>query len=408
MNRQAEISKSIASILPDEVNLVSLTQLASLWSNYGHIYRLKLSRSSDNDSCYPESIILKSIHPPPLSPGSNPSESHRRKLLSYDVEEYFYRNLSSFLSPSKCKVAKCYSNIVTDERSSNGNNLLLEDLSVVYPFEANGSLGKEGTEAVLTWLASFHGTYFLIQHHQTVKGQKIILPLIPAPLLVDKNALNRAEGLWKRGTYWYLETRREEMADIDANEHDWLLPWIEKVDDAIEKEIEKYGTLLHGDVKGANIVFNRPPYPHRQNRTKHTKSHSKSSTTQDDPLRCALYDFQYVGLGLPVHDLVYFLGTSIESSLLKSPSSEMELLKFYHAAFLEGINETHVTVAKGPGEIVYPFEVLLKHWDLAIVDWYRFMAGWGFWGNDVWVTRRAKDIVRKWEKEPDKSLDVLK
>ena len=32
-------------------------------------------------------------------------------------------------------------------------------------------------------------------------------------------------------------------------------------------------------------------------------------------------------------------------------------------------------------------------WELSILDWYRFMAGWGFWGNDGWVERRARGIV---------------
>jgi hypothetical protein len=44
----------------------------------------------------------------------------------------------------------------------------------------------------------------------------------------------------------------------------------------------------------------------------------------------------------------------------------------------------------------YTFETLWMHWELAIVDWYRFMAGWGFWGNDSWIARRAKEITTEW------------
>ena len=146
-----------------------------------------------------------------------------------------------------------------------------------------------------------------------------------------------------------------------------------QVDAAINREIQTYGTLLHGDAKGANIVFNRDPYGHRK---------ANPSAGDAEPLRCALYDLQYVGRGLLTHDLVYFLGTSVQSSLLTS-TSEQELLETYLLYFNEGVAE----------EDRYEFDVLWKHWELSIMDWYRFMAGWGFWGNDRWVTRRARDIA---------------
>lgn len=150
------------------------------------------------------------------------------------------------------------------------------------------------------------------------------------------------------------------------------------------KEVRDYGTLLHGDVKGANILFDRDPYGHRKGR-----SHGKQieeGVASSSPLRCALYDLQYVGLGLATYDLVYFLGTSVDSSLL-TPASEKELLEtylgFFHAS----------TAGNATDSTLYTFDMLCKHWELAIVDWYRFMAGWGFWGNDRWVERRARQIV---------------
>ena len=168
-----------------------------------------------------------------------------------------------------------------------------------------------------------------------------------------------------------------------------------QVNDAIEREIKQYGTLVHGDVKGANIVFNRDVYPRRISKVKKT-AHKKGGDSAAVPLKCALYDLQYVGLGLPALDLVYFLGTSVESSLL-SPESEKELLQTYHAAFM------HLS-AHASDLPVYDFDTFWKHWELALVDWYRFMAGWGCWGNDAWVERRAKEIVRGWEAQ---GLDEL-
>lgn len=154
------------------------------------------------------------------------------------------------------------------------------------------------------------------------------------------------------------------------------------MNDTVKHEVEAYGTLMHGDVKGANIVFNRDPYPRRGGKT------SLSATGL--PLRCALYDFQYVGLGLSTLDLVYFLGTSVESKLLKSLADEREMLQEYFHRFQEVAART---LTDGPE---YTFDKFWTHWELAIVDWCRFMAGWGFWGNDRWVERRAKGIVESW------------
>jgi hypothetical protein len=113
-----------------------------------------------------------------------------------------------------------------------------------------------------------------------------------------------------------------------------------------------------------------------------------SSSAVDIPLQCALYDFQYVGLGLPTHDLVYFLGTSVESKLLKSVEDEKKLLQDYFSKFQLAISPDH--------DAQYTFEKFWSHWELSIVDWYRFMVGWGFWGNDGWVEHRVKQIVLSW------------
>lgn len=155
---------------------------------------------------------------------------------------------------------------------------------------------------------------------------------------------------------------------------------------AIDKEIEAYGTLVHGDVKGANIVFNRDPYAHRRGK-------QKLQSTPQENIQCALYDFQYVGLGLGTLDLVYFLATSADSILL-STSSEAELLRSYHSHFLASLS------SQPDSSDVYPFDTFMDHWELAVVDWYRFMAGWGFWGNDDWIKKRAEEILSKWNSEP--------
>lgn len=198
-------SRSLPIPLPTGFKLISFVQIASLWSSYGHIYRLKLSAE-------PKSLILKSIHPPALD---HPSESHKRKLLSYDVERWFYLHIASRLPPH-VKVAHSYP-LPEDQE----HNLLLEDLTGDFPYPASGSLDREATMCVLNWLAGFHGTYFRVPHH----GKKA-LPTVPPPNACIEPAGN---GIWQRGTYYYLETRREELEETDQELYSWLLPWMEKV-----------------------------------------------------------------------------------------------------------------------------------------------------------------------------------
>jgi thiamine kinase-like enzyme len=156
-----------------------------------------------------------------------------------------------------------------------------------------------------------------------------------------------------------------------------------EVDASMKQEAKNWGTLLHGDVKGANIVF---------------------SAGTGGSRNCALYDFQYAGVGLVTRDLVYFIGTTAQSALVRSIQQEKELIRAYHSELLRSIarrrNDGQATAhspGEDPGE--YSFETLWRHWEIAIVDWYRFMAGWGFWGNDTWVERRAKEIVFRWDKQ---------
>ncbi|KAF7800298.1 hypothetical protein EIP86_011546 [Pleurotus ostreatoroseus] len=291
-------------------------------------------------------------------------------MLSYDIERWFYLHLASSLPPH-VKIARAY-----PSDNDMAHNLLLEDLSVEFPYSASGSMDQDATICVLNWLAGFHGTYF--QAHRHPEG---VVPIVPAPRAWREGSTTC--GVWQRGTYFYLETRREELEETDREEYAWLFPWIEKVNDAIEREIQRYGTIVHGDVKSANIVFNRRP-------SRTGKKAYQAVTDGSIPLRCALYDFQYVGLGLPALDLVYFLGMSVSPSLL-SPSSEKELLQVYHASLQRCLTD------QGTSHESYAFNIFWHHWELAIVDWYRFMTGWGFWGNDNWVRRRAREIMRSWE-----------
>ncbi|TGZ77472.1 hypothetical protein EX30DRAFT_344116 [Ascodesmis nigricans] len=320
---------------PLRPHLTSTTTLATLWSNYGHIHSLTLSTS-------PHHLILKHISPPP--PTSASSESHLRKLLSYRIERFFYKHLST-LVPLTSKIAVSYP--VAPEYQHEA--FLLEDLSREFPRSAGG-MGFDQARVVVKWLAGFHAAFW------GWEGVAVGSPLS----VVDPE---HTEGVWRQGGYWYLDTRREELEGmVEAGEYGWLEPWVETAQDMLRKEDVPGRTLVHGDLKAANVLFD------------------------EDWKRCAVYDFQYVGKGLGVMDLVYFLGTSVGRQVMKDEAQVERLLEEYYV-------ELERRVGDGLGR--YTREVMMSQLEIAMVDWFRFMAGWGFWGNG-WVSeKRVRDIVEK-------------
>jgi hypothetical protein len=184
----------------------------------------------------------------------------------------------------------------------------------------------------------------------------------------------------------------------------------------LKKEAVKYGTLLHGDAKGANTVFSG------------SSTSSSDSFDQHQPLRCALYDFQYTGIGIVTRDLVCFLSKSAQSEIVRRREQEIDLLRVYHFTLIEAIGKRSTEAAAmnsypyNPADStdsnslidpqstvipsnhlthgeIYNFETFWLHWELAVVDWYRFMAGWGFVGNHSWIDQRTREIVAGWERD---------
>ena len=108
-------------------------------------------------------------------------------------------------------------------------------------------------------------------------------------------------------------------------------------------------------------------------------------TFSHDAAKLAMYDFQYVGVGLGVQDLAKFLTTSIPARLLTSREQEEELLRTYHDFLCNSL----------PEGAKYEWEDSMHDWALALVAWLTFLAGWsrGFWGNVEWLTQRVEQLL---------------
>ena len=230
--------------------------------------------------------------------------SHQRKLKSYEVEMEWYDKYAIQVSQT-AKVPQ----LLYGEKRENVQVLVMEDLRETYPnLKSQCTLSEVFT--VVKWLAYFHA-YF--------QGKQ-------------------PEGLWPVGSYWHLETRLEEfkaMADspLKAN--------ASKIDAALNNAA--FQTIIHGDAKVANFCFS------------------------PDCKKVAAVDFQYVGGGIGVKDLAYFLGSCLNEE--ECELYEDTILDVYFGELRSKLNlkpEAKQALEK-EWRALYP---------LAWADFNRFLLGW--------------------------------
>ncbi len=197
---------------------------------------------------------------------------------------------------------------ITSEETEEGIILILEDL------KPKGFLPiKECTleiiKQTITWLANLHATY-----------------------------LNKTESPFlKQGNYWNLSTRPDEfkaLSEVDKKA-------AQKIDQKLTRA--KFQTLIHGDAKLANFLRNISDI--------------------------AGVDFQYIGTGAGIIDLMYFLSSINDKNLAKN---EKKYLNIYFDSLEKSL------------KLIQPdflnFYELKAEWqtlyNYAWADFYRFLIGW--------------------------------
>ncbi|KAH6868137.1 kinase-like domain-containing protein [Alternaria rosae] len=381
-----------ARVSPDEVAsallaekglcLQSVQTIQSLWAGYGEICRIFANPTGSKDSTKP--YVLKLVNPPPTKADD---EGHTRKILSYQIEQYFYSHLAPQM-PSTLPVAECVASI--NKHNTDGTSMtamLLSDLKQQYPVagEKRDVLTTTQAYAALDWLSGFHGFWWT--RVKSLDSASLVLPPLEEVKRDGRDASNKS--VWLNGGYTYLATRRKEYntlaKDFDAEWNEPLTDWVDGEDVSISEiaaaflspkptgwtPIEAYQTLIHGDVKSENMF-----------------------TTRSGE-EVAFYDFQYTGLGLGVCDLAKFFTCSVPLSMLVADShiprellmqeGEKQLLQRYW----EGLRDT--------GKQEYNWSIFVRHWETALVDWLRFQASWGFWGNTEWLEARVRSILKDQE-----------
>ncbi len=303
--------------------LRNLGVVQSLWSGYGSIDRIGLEGAKAS------SVIVKHVQPGAGGHprGWNTDLSHQRKLKSYQVETHWYERQRERAEPCLARIPQCLGT------KTDGDEVLLvlEDLDDAGFAGRRGSVNQTEWQACVRWLASFHAQYL---------GED-------------------SKGLWQSGTYWHLETRPDELEELDD------LP-LKNAAAAIDSKLKAsaFQTLVHGDAKLANFCFSA------------------------DGSDVAAVDFQYVGGGCGMKDLAYFVGSCFHDG--EAERREDEVLSFYFKelrGFLESLGRDVC-----PDELEADWRPL---YHVAWADFHRFMKGWspGHWKLSDYSERVTREVI---------------
>ena len=300
-------------------------RVQALWGGYGEIRRAELSLADSSV----QSVIVKSVTPPPereLSRDAAELRSHRRKLRSYAVELAFYRQFAA-LTTASCRVPTLLFGAALD----GGFLFVFEDLDGAgYPARRSRGAPHE-VAAGLRWLAAFHARF-----------------LGTAP-----------DGLWKVGSYWHLTTRPDELAALGDHPLGRAAP---QIDQRLNRA--RFQTLVHGDAKLENFCF------------------------APDGLAVAAVDFQYVGAGVGVKDVAYFL-----SSAVSAKHCAVEVPRYLDVYFAS-LRDALAIHAAGVDAVALEREWReLLPW--AWADFHRFLLGWapGSAATETYAERLSREVL---------------
>lgn len=189
-----QVAKDLLSKAGLGLNLISCKVLQSLWAGYGHICQVRAEQN-----CQPVSFILKHINPPTARTNGNlPNEGHIRKILSYQVEQYFYTQLAPQM-PEEISVATCLSS-ASPGSQSDSTAMLLSDLRQSFPVagEKRAELNETQVYAALEWLASFHGFWWTMTAE--LKTSEMVRPPLEHFEMHQTTALEN-HSVWLNGGY---------------------------------------------------------------------------------------------------------------------------------------------------------------------------------------------------------------
>ena len=301
----------------------------TLWSGYGSIVRIGLEGGDV------PSVIVKHVRPGTGNHprGWNTDLSHQRKLKSYQVETNWYRGQENRGIRGQARIPECFG----VKTSGDEFLLVMEDLDASgYPGRRN-AVSREELHSCVGWLAAFHADCMEMG----------------------------TDDLWTIGTYWHLDTRPEELVQLDD-------PYLRDAAAVIDAKLKAsaFQTLVHGDAKLANFCFSV------------------------DGSGVAAVDFQYVGGGCGMKDLAYFVGSCFRDD--EAQQQEEGILDFYFRELGRCMEAAQSRVSAAALEA--DWRPLYR---VAWADFHRFMKGWspGHWKLSDYSERVTREVIAALKEE---------
>uniref|UniRef100_A0A7S1U035 Aminoglycoside phosphotransferase domain-containing protein n=1 Tax=Phaeomonas parva TaxID=124430 RepID=A0A7S1U035_9STRA len=265
-------------------------------------------------------------------PAGELSVGDARKAASYEVEAAFYEGVAELLNgEAGCAVPQGL--LVERGRGAEGLTICMTRL----PGSVPGGLGRDGALRAAAWAARLHAfTWGAARADEFVRM-----------------------GLQPQGSYWYLDTRLDEWEAIPRR--GWQAR-LRRAARAVDERLkaDPLCCVVHGDFKAGNMVWDG-----------------------DDVAMC---DFQYCGKGCALKDLAYMIGCYLDDRGARrgTPTHPLErdVLEAYRAELAARLGE----------DAAPPQAAMDAALDLCFLDLYRWMAGWGVWGN-AFLEPRAQSVL---------------
>ena len=218
-----------------------------------------------------------------------------------------------------------------------------------------------------------------------------------------RNYNKTLRGLWSSGTYWTLNRKRDMVTNMDRiydqevqrrlkKEHDdsTLTPSVlalgqrlKQAAEAIHHRLQpshrlnqsSWFTLVHGDLKGANIAFS---------------GMGDGTGGGGGTCTAGVFDFQWSGGGLGCQDVAYFMIAAVDPAVLEL---EEELLRGYYVE-----RKALIRVAKQHKKHpLMTFEEFKGLYEMALLDFMRWLVSYGLWGGpcEAWSLKKVDEILSK-------------
>lgn len=159
-------------------------------------------------------------------------------------------------------------------------------------------------------------------------------------------------GLWQKESVRLLGKRVQSMAHYISDE---LSP----------TPNGPYATIIHGDYKAMNVFL-----PANNNNN------------------AILVDFASVGIGLGVSDVAMHIHHAIRPEDLEKDNGEYELFRYYWESLQDALRSNNKATDSSSND--YPYDVAVRHYRFAVVDYFRFVLG-RFWKTATLESMKAKE-----------------